>query len=240
MTFFFKVSGDWTVALGRLLSEKSNLAPDQENQFASAQGSLRSKEIMCRVRGPYGSPAQHVGQFDKVVLISGGVGGTPYLSVVKDIVQFLDDVHYPFRTVPSTATTTDSTRDLLDIGYHDLSYTTNSDIEAEDSGPEAGLADEGTDPKRIHMADERSIRASILCGALYISNMERLYNFLSSTTIAFFVLWLEIIRFLFTMLAFAVNQDITIKSFQGLQVLPFGFQVADLMLATLIVVPTVA
>lgn len=42
-------------------------------------------EVEIHIRGPYGAPAQHTGQYDRVALISGGVGSTPFLSITKQI-----------------------------------------------------------------------------------------------------------------------------------------------------------
>ncbi|GAB0498199.1 hypothetical protein MMPV_009540 [Pyropia vietnamensis] len=50
---------------------------------SSGGGSGGSDDIVVHLRGPHGSPAQHVGQFSHVVLIGGGVGATPFCSVVK-------------------------------------------------------------------------------------------------------------------------------------------------------------
>lgn len=65
MLFYIKVSGNWTKKLYMLFKE----------------GTVR--DVSIHVRGPYGAPAQHVGQFEHVVLISGGVGATPFCSITK-------------------------------------------------------------------------------------------------------------------------------------------------------------
>jgi len=65
MVFYVKKSGDWTTRLYDL--------------FATGN----ADDVIIHVRGPYGSPAQHVGQFEHVLCIGGGVGATPFASVVK-------------------------------------------------------------------------------------------------------------------------------------------------------------
>lgn len=65
MVFYIKKGGDWTANLHAM--------------FASTDPT----QVGIQVRGPYGSPAQHVGQYESVVLIGGGVGSTPFASVVK-------------------------------------------------------------------------------------------------------------------------------------------------------------
>lgn len=67
MLFYIKVNGDWTRKLYALFKER-----DGEHE-----------DVNIHVRGPYGAPAQHVGQYEHVVLISGGVGATPFASITK-------------------------------------------------------------------------------------------------------------------------------------------------------------
>lgn len=67
MIFFIKNSGDWTSTLYDLC--KTGLHP-------RTRAKVESFEIL--VRGPHGAPAQHYGQYDKILLISGGVGATPF------------------------------------------------------------------------------------------------------------------------------------------------------------------
>lgn len=67
MVFFIKVSGDWTRRLYALIKERD--------------GDL--SDIQVHVRGPYGAPAQHVDQYEHVVLVSGGIGATPFTSITK-------------------------------------------------------------------------------------------------------------------------------------------------------------
>lgn len=70
IVFYIKAVGDWTRALYQLFAQR--LTNDE------------GEDIEVHIRGPYGAPAQHVGQFDRVILIGGGVGATPFCSVVKD------------------------------------------------------------------------------------------------------------------------------------------------------------
>eukprot|EP00171_Calliarthron_tuberculosum_P000031 IDg31t1 len=67
--FFIKRTGDWTGKLYELAGRKASPTDDDS--------------IVVLVRGPYGTPAQHVGQYEHVVLISGGVGATPFASITK-------------------------------------------------------------------------------------------------------------------------------------------------------------
>lgn len=68
MTFYIKVNGDWTKRLCHMFS-------------AQCQG---DGDFKIQLRGPHGAPAQHVGKYEHVILISGGIGSTPFCSVIKD------------------------------------------------------------------------------------------------------------------------------------------------------------
>ncbi|CAN8077150.1 unnamed protein product [Agarophyton chilense] len=72
--FFIKKAGDWTGDLYNLC--KAGLHPRTRVPVDSFE---------VKIRGPYGAPAQHVGQYEKILLISGGVGATPFCSVTKEI-----------------------------------------------------------------------------------------------------------------------------------------------------------
>eukprot|EP00177_Eucheuma_denticulatum_P002594 GFKZ01004656.1.p1 GENE.GFKZ01004656.1~~GFKZ01004656.1.p1 ORF type:complete len:877 (+),score=134.84 GFKZ01004656.1:157-2787(+) len=70
-TFFIKNVGDWT---GKL-SDKMRARLEGE----------KHEPLRVMVRGPYGAPAQHVEGYERVVLVSGGVGATPFAAICKDL-----------------------------------------------------------------------------------------------------------------------------------------------------------
>lgn len=70
MSFFIKKLGDWTDVIHRKF---------QERLFEDEADSL-----LVQVRGPFGAPCQHASStYDRVVLISGGIGATPFSSICK-------------------------------------------------------------------------------------------------------------------------------------------------------------
>jgi predicted ferric reductase len=71
LLFCIKVSGDWTARLCELLAAG---VPD---------------ELEMRLRGPFGAPTAFAHQFEHVTLVGGGIGATPFVSVLKDIVAEL-------------------------------------------------------------------------------------------------------------------------------------------------------
>lgn len=71
MVFYVKAAGNWTTELMLL--------------FAERLGEENAEDIEVHIAGPFGAPAQHVNRFDRLVLIGGGVGSTPFCSVVKSL-----------------------------------------------------------------------------------------------------------------------------------------------------------
>eukprot|EP00178_Gracilaria_changii_P023357 TRINITY_DN70755_c0_g1_i1.p1 TRINITY_DN70755_c0_g1~~TRINITY_DN70755_c0_g1_i1.p1 ORF type:complete len:953 (+),score=210.01 TRINITY_DN70755_c0_g1_i1:139-2859(+) len=71
LAVYIKKLGDWTGEL-------------HEKFSARIRGDDTSM-IAVRVRGPYGAPCQHVRGYDRVVLISGGIGATPFSAVCKEL-----------------------------------------------------------------------------------------------------------------------------------------------------------
>ncbi|CAN8075975.1 unnamed protein product [Agarophyton chilense] len=71
LALYIKNLGDWTAELHEHFSRRMEGDDD----------SL----LDVRVRGPYGAPAQHVQGYDRVVLISGGIGSTPFAAICKQL-----------------------------------------------------------------------------------------------------------------------------------------------------------
>jgi hypothetical protein len=99
MVFYIKTVGEegnsWTHKLRSRMRESSVLG--------ATMSDFGDLEVRCR--GPYGTPAQHHGQYDRVVLISGGVGSTPFLSIAKHVdhvIRGFDLVSLPQKSVTRT------------------------------------------------------------------------------------------------------------------------------------------
>lgn len=70
-TFFIKAHGDWT----------KKLRDEMEQRLQGEQ----DQPLKVVVRGPFGAPTQHVQSYERVVLVSGGVGATPFAAICKDL-----------------------------------------------------------------------------------------------------------------------------------------------------------
>lgn len=100
VTFYVKQVGDWTMALRNLM----------RTGLSCPEG----KRIAYKVRGPFGSPAQHFGRYKRVVFVSGGIGGTPFLSAVNDY-------HHKVQSSSSPPVTT------LEFGSDSFDSTTDAE-----------------------------------------------------------------------------------------------------------------
>ena len=86
MVFYIKAKGGWTRKLEELIE---NLKGDSAD--SSGNISDQNEAFKVHVRGPYGAPAQHTNQYRSIVLISGGVGSTPFCSVTKSVAKYVEE-----------------------------------------------------------------------------------------------------------------------------------------------------
>lgn len=83
ITFYIKCGGDWTRKLYITFTDE-----EAEQEARDLEGQP-IEDIVIHIRGPYGSPAQHVGQFSHIICVGGGVGSTPFTSVVKSVHHYI-------------------------------------------------------------------------------------------------------------------------------------------------------
>ncbi|KAJ7944978.1 putative Respiratory burst oxidase [Quillaja saponaria] len=79
--------GDWTQELKRVFSEAC------EPPVAGKSGLLRADETTKKILpkllidGPYGAPAQDYRKYDVLLLVGLGIGATPFISILKDLLN---------------------------------------------------------------------------------------------------------------------------------------------------------
>ncbi|KAF8379606.1 hypothetical protein HHK36_029047 [Tetracentron sinense] len=79
--------GDWTQELKRVFSEVC------EAPVAGKSGLLRADETTKKslpkllIDGPYGAPAQDYRKYDVLLLVGLGIGATPFISILKDLLN---------------------------------------------------------------------------------------------------------------------------------------------------------
>ncbi|CAN8325858.1 unnamed protein product [Cochlearia groenlandica] len=84
LSVHIKSAGDWTKALKGVFSEVTSKPPPVRDMLPSASNSDYPK-IM--IDGPYGAPAQDYKKYEVVLLIGLGIGATPMISIIKDIIN---------------------------------------------------------------------------------------------------------------------------------------------------------
>jgi Ferric reductase NAD binding domain len=215
----------------------------------------------------------------QIVLVSGGVGGTPFLSIVKELVMYMKrreakaDSLSIGVSVEEECLESDKDVEANEQGDESTDHgSSRQSLPEEDKQPEheepehpamqerradaphwlhAGMSMESAAeptsksmPKRVgsegpSISFSESGQSSVFSfvdgekdGDLaFVSTFQRLHFGLSSTTVAFALLWTAIGRFFMALLAIAIFHGLKLGDYVGLKVLPWGFQVADMILS---------
>ncbi|XP_024518421.1 respiratory burst oxidase homolog protein A isoform X2 [Selaginella moellendorffii] len=84
-----RISGDWTGEMGKIFSEVCE--PPVGNKSGPLKAEylfgLQSRFPKLLIDGPYGAPAQDYKKYDVLLLIGLGIGATPFISILKDILN---------------------------------------------------------------------------------------------------------------------------------------------------------
>nr|GMD45378.1 respiratory burst oxidase homolog protein B [Ipomoea batatas] len=90
LSIHIRTVGDWTSHLKTLFSKVCQ--PPSSDQSGLLRADIPQGENMPRVPrllidGPYGAPAQDYKEYDVVLLVGLGIGATPLISIVKDVLN---------------------------------------------------------------------------------------------------------------------------------------------------------
>lgn len=138
MRFYIKSVGaenSWTRRLHEGFSK--------EAEFSSI---CEAGELAVHCRGPYGAPAEHSGQYDRMILVSGGVGATPFLSIAKHIGN---EIGRFSNTINAAQTSS--------IGYEDNGSLNGAN--SSDSGD-----DQSSDDEELDVVDFADVGVSVAVG----------------------------------------------------------------------------
>jgi len=80
-----RIVGDWTGDLFNFLNPEKKLGIIQENLLSAPDGSP-----IFRIDGPYGAASEDTFKFKTVMLIGGGIGVTPFASILKSVRYRID------------------------------------------------------------------------------------------------------------------------------------------------------
>ncbi|XVE56042.1 hypothetical protein DITRI_Ditri03aG0205400 [Diplodiscus trichospermus] len=86
LSVHIRTLGDWTRQLKAVFSEVCQPPPAGKSGLLRAEGTNTSFPKIL-IDGPYGAPAQDYKKYDVVLLVGLGIGATPMISIVKDIIN---------------------------------------------------------------------------------------------------------------------------------------------------------
>ncbi|KAJ7553076.1 hypothetical protein O6H91_06G083900 [Diphasiastrum complanatum] len=88
--------GDWTQEMKRVFSEVCEPPTGDKSGLLRAEyligdGTSPSRFPKLRIDGPYGAPAQDYQEYDVLLLVGLGIGATPFISVLRDMLNLLKE-----------------------------------------------------------------------------------------------------------------------------------------------------
>ncbi|VFQ98121.1 unnamed protein product [Cuscuta campestris] len=97
LSVHIRTLGDWTTELKNkfakacepqsVQSRKGNLVRMETKAYSNASGESQTVFPAILIKGPYGAPAQNYKKYDILLLIGLGIGATPFISIIKDILH---------------------------------------------------------------------------------------------------------------------------------------------------------
>ncbi|KAJ4916167.1 Riboflavin synthase-like superfamily protein [Raphanus sativus] len=89
LSVHIRTLGDWTEELQRVLTVGKDLSTCVigRSKFSAYGNSDPSQRPKLLVDGPYGAPAQDYKKYDVLLLIGLGIGATPFISILKDLLN---------------------------------------------------------------------------------------------------------------------------------------------------------
>nr|WOW72686.1 ferric reductase [Mangifera indica] len=79
--------GDWTQELKRVFSEACEPPVAGKSGLLRADESTKKSLPKLLIDGPYGAPAQDYRNYDVLLLVGLGIGATPFISILKDLLN---------------------------------------------------------------------------------------------------------------------------------------------------------
>ncbi|KAL5755524.1 hypothetical protein ACOSQ2_020270 [Xanthoceras sorbifolium] len=91
LSVHIRILGDWTRQLNTVFSKVCHPAPMGRSGVLIAEGGSDNYGFpKISIDGPYGAPAQDYKKYDVVLLVGLGIGATPMISIVKDIINNME------------------------------------------------------------------------------------------------------------------------------------------------------
>ncbi|XP_078444165.1 riboflavin synthase-like superfamily protein [Wolffia australiana] len=92
LSVHIRAHGDWTCELRRVFTEPYNGALIGRGTFSDVDPETHSRAPKLLVDGPYGAPAQNYSNYDVLLLVGLGIGATPFISILRDLLNNIRSV----------------------------------------------------------------------------------------------------------------------------------------------------
>ncbi|KAF5726609.1 respiratory burst oxidase D [Tripterygium wilfordii] len=109
LSVHIRTLGDWTRQLKTVFSEVCQPPPAGKSGLLRADGGNPSFPKIL-IDGPYGAPAQDYKKYDIVLLVGLGIGATPMISIVKDIINNMKTLSHDAAALESGLATPNNNR----------------------------------------------------------------------------------------------------------------------------------
>lgn len=104
LSILIRQLGDWTRELKRVFSEACEPPVPGKSGLLRADENTKKSLPKLLIDGPYGAPAQDYKKYDVLLLVGLGIGATPFISILKDllhnIVKMEEEEHAITEYVP--------------------------------------------------------------------------------------------------------------------------------------------
>ncbi|XP_031400877.1 putative respiratory burst oxidase homolog protein H isoform X2 [Punica granatum] len=97
LSVHIRTLGDWTTELKNRFAQVCELQEKQQRRgtltrletkaFTSNYDPSQARFPRILIKGPYGAPAQNYKKYDNLLLIGLGIGATPFISIIKDLLN---------------------------------------------------------------------------------------------------------------------------------------------------------
>eukprot|EP00268_Persea_americana_P025912 TRINITY_DN2524_c2_g2_i1.p1 TRINITY_DN2524_c2_g2~~TRINITY_DN2524_c2_g2_i1.p1 ORF type:complete len:631 (+),score=65.01 TRINITY_DN2524_c2_g2_i1:43-1893(+) len=85
LSIHIRTLGDWTSKLKAVFSEACRPPTGDQSGLLRADGNSSPRLPRLLIDGPYGAPAQDYQNYDVLLLVGLGIGATPLISILKDV-----------------------------------------------------------------------------------------------------------------------------------------------------------
>ncbi|KAF7837584.1 respiratory burst oxidase-like protein E [Senna tora] len=129
LSVHIRTAGDWTQELKLLFTEEDDeLASLKADQLAQVDKRGQPKLL---VDGPYGAPAQDYQNYDVLLLVGLGIGATPFISILRDLLNDTRTIEEQMESNVETSTSDESqssftSSNFTSGGYKRRRRTTNA------------------------------------------------------------------------------------------------------------------